>query len=172
MTSRPEGILRTGRLLIALARIGQVLTVLSVLGVIYVLVRIALPTLPDDQGAADVVVNAFREPSLALFNGWNLLRAAIYIWALDRIRLIGVSLLLFEPISMEVAEAVRRSLRALLLCGFSTLLAVDVAWDGARRIVPVDSVSYSVTWDLNWMAFYAVCLLCVCVLAIARILQE
>lgn len=167
-----ERIRRTARLLIVLARIGQALTVLGVLGVAYVLFRIALPALPDDQGAVDVLRNAFREPSIAFLNGWTLLRAAIYVWALERIRLIGVALMRFEPISTEVAAAVRRSVQALLLCGFSTLLAIDVAWRGPARIAPGESGAYSVTWELNWMAFYAVCLLCVCVLAIARILQE
>src|SRR3546814_1872839 len=103
--------------------------------------------------------------------GWYLLRASIYIWALERIRQIGTALLRFEPISTEVAEAVRRSAQALLLCGLSTLLAFDIA-SNARGIVPTDAITYSVSWDLNFMAFYAVCLLCVCVLAIARILRE
>ncbi len=167
-----ERIQGTARLLIVLARTGQALMILAVLSVGYVIFRIALPALPDDQGAVDVLRNAFREPSIAFFNGWTLLRAAIYIWALERIRLIGVALLRSEPISMEVAGAVRRSVQALLLCGFSTLLAVDVAWRSPVRIAPGDSGTYAVTWELNWMAFYAVCLLCVCVLAIARILKE
>lgn len=167
-----ERVRGTARLLIVLARIGQVLTISGVIGVAYVIFRIALPALPDDQGAVDVLRNAFREPAIAFLNGWTLLRAAIYVWALERIRLIGVALTRFEPISTEVADAVRRSAQALLLCGFSTLLAVDVAWHGPVRIAPDESGAYSVTWELNWMAFYAVCLLCVCVLAIARILKE
>lgn len=166
-----ERIPKTGRLLIVLARTGQALTALSVLGATYVLFRIALPALPPGQGAIDVLRNAFSEPAAAFVNGWYLLRAAIYIWALERIRLIGTALLRFEPISTEVATAVRRSVQALLLCGFSTLLAFNVE-SNARCIVPTDTVIYSVAWDLNFMAFYAVCLLCVCVFAIARILQE
>src|SRR3546814_4157059 len=107
MTSPRKLIPETGRLLIVLARAGQVLTAVSVLGVAWVLFRIALPALPNDQGAVDVLRNAFSESSMAFVNGWYLLRASIYIWALERIRQIGTALLRFEPISTEVAEAVR-----------------------------------------------------------------
>src|SRR3546814_4286918 len=78
---------------------------------------------------------------MAFVNGWYLLRASIYIWALERIRQIGTALLRFEPISTEVAEAVRRSAQALLLCGLSTLLAFDIA-SNARGIVPTDAITY------------------------------
>src|SRR3546814_4193273 len=108
---------------------------------------------------------------MAFVNGWYLLRASIYIWALERIRQIGTALLRFEPISTEVAEAVRRSAQALLLCGLSTLLTFNFA-SNARGIVPTDAITYSVSWDLIFMAFYSVCLLCVFVLAIDRILRE
>src|SRR3546814_8376597 len=120
MTAPRKLIPETGRLLIVLARAGQVLTSVIVLGVAWVLFRIALPALPNDQGAVDVLCNAFSESSMAFVNGWYLLRASIYIWALERIRQIGTALLRFEPISTEVAEAVRRSAQALLLCGLST----------------------------------------------------
>src|SRR3546814_16820312 len=98
-----------GLLLLVRARAGQVLTAVSGLGVAWVRFRIGLPALPNDQGAVDVLRNAFSESSMAFVNGWYPLRASIYIWALERIRQIGTALLRFEPISTEVAEAVRRS---------------------------------------------------------------
>src|SRR3546814_1554788 len=64
MTSPRKLIPETGRLLIVLARAGQVLTAVSVLGVAWVLFRIALPALPNDQGAVDVLRNAFSESSI------------------------------------------------------------------------------------------------------------
>src|SRR3546814_7185664 len=79
---------------------------------------------------------------MAFVNGWYLLRASIYIWALERIRQIGTALLRFEPISTEVAEAVRRSAQALLLCGLSPLLAFDIA-SNARGIVPTSSEEHT-----------------------------
>src|SRR3546814_18789425 len=108
---------------------------------------------------------------MAFVNGWYLLRASIYIGALERIRQIGTALLRFEPISTEVAEAVRRSAQALLLRGLSTLLAFDIA-SNARGLVPTDAITYSVRWDFNFIEFYAFCLLSVCVLAIAHLLRE
>src|SRR3546814_20218067 len=115
MPSPRKLIPETGRLLNVLARAGQVLTAVSVLGVAWVLFRIALTALPNDQGAVDVLRNAFSESSMTFVNGWYLLRASIYIWALERIRQIGTELLRFEPISTEVSEVVRRSAKALLL---------------------------------------------------------
>src|SRR3546814_16432921 len=78
MTSPRKLIPETGRLLIVLARAGQVLTAVSVLGVAWVLFRIALPALPNDQGAVDVLRHAFSESSMAFVNGWYLLRASLY----------------------------------------------------------------------------------------------
>lgn len=174
---------RTGHVLVVLARAGQLLTMFGALGIVYVLVRIQQPALPGNPGFTEttlfaVALNAFGQPATALVNGWALLCVAIYIWALERIRRIGVALLHHHPISHEVADSVRRSARALLLCGFSTLLHFDIAWKGSSGIVAwtgsdrIPPATYSIAWELNWMAFYAVCLLCVCVLAIARILQE
>jgi hypothetical protein len=127
--------------------------------------RIAQPWHPD---FADFLLRLFGEPVLALVNGWAALRAVAYLWALERIRRIGTALLRHGPISTEVADAVRRSVHALLLCGFSTLLQFELAWNGPLASV---AANHFPTWEFNWMAFYAVCLLCVCVLAIARILQ-
>jgi len=182
LQTQERRISRTGHLLVVLARAGQLLTVFGTLGIVYVLVRIQQPALPGHPGFAEtllkVALNAFGQPAIALVSGWALLCAAIYVWALERIRRIGVALLRHPPISREVADAVRRSARALLLCGLGTLLHFDiagkgssgvVAWTGSDRIPPA---AYSIDWELDWMAFYAVCLLCVCVLAIARILQE
>ena len=182
LQTQKRKISRTGHLLVVLARAGQLLTVLGTLGVAYLLVRIAQPALPGRPGFLEavfkVVLNSFGEPATAMVNAWGLLCVAIYIWTLERIRRIGVALLRHPPISSEVADAVHRSARALLLCGFSTLLQFDIAWKDSRGIVAwsdsdgIPAAAYSIAWDLNWMAFYAVCLLCVCVLAIARILQE
>lgn len=180
-TQEPR-ISKTGHLLVVMARAGQLLTVFGTLGIVYVLVRIQQPALPGHPGFSEallhVLLDNFGESAFALVTGWRLLCVAIYIWALERIRRIGVALLRHPPISHEVAVAVRRSARALLLCGFSTLLHFDIAWKGSSGIIAwtgsdrIPPAAYSVTWELNWMAFYAVCLLCVCVLAIARILEE
>src|SRR3546814_19638895 len=89
MTSPRKLIPETGRLLIVLARAGQVLTAVSVLGVAWVLFRIALPALPNDQGAVDVLRTAFSESSMAFVNGWYLLSASNYLWVLERVRPIG-----------------------------------------------------------------------------------
>lgn len=182
LQTQERRISRTGHLLVVLARAGQLLTVFGTLGIVYVLIRIQQPALPGHPGFLDalieVLLNNFGETAIALVNGWRLLCVAIYIWALERIRRIGVALLHHPPISHEVADSVRRSARALLLCGFSTLLHFDIAWKGSSGIVAwtgsdrIPPATYSIAWELNWMAFYAVCLLCVCVLAIARILQE
>jgi len=161
MASPHQRIINTGRLLVGLARTGQVLTILGVLALTYMLFRIAQPWYPDFR---DFLPRLFNEPALALVNGWGALCTAIYLWTLERIRLIGTTLQHHAPISAEVASAVRRSVPALLLCGFSTLLQFDLAWSG----VPASATA---TLKFNWMAFYAVCLLCVCVLVVARILQ-
>src|SRR3546814_11490184 len=104
MTSPRKLIPETGRLLIVLARAGQVLTAVSVLGVAWVLFRIALPALPNDQGAVDVLRNAFSESSMAFVNGWYLLRATIYIWALERTRQVGSAILRSAPIRTELGR--------------------------------------------------------------------
>src|SRR3546814_937785 len=97
MTSPRKLIPETGRLLIVLTRAGQVLTAVSVLGVAWVLFRIALPALPHDQGGVDVLRTAFSESSMAFVNGWYTLRAWTYFWCLERICQNGTALLRFEP---------------------------------------------------------------------------
>jgi hypothetical protein len=127
--------------------------------------RIAQPWHPDFP---EFLLRLFGEPALALVNGWGALRALAYLWALERMRRIGTALLHHGPISTEVADAVRQSARALLLCGFSVLLQLDLPRNDPPASVAVNHLP---SWEFNWMAFYAVCLLGVCVLAIAHILQ-
>ncbi len=162
MTPSQQRIQATARWLVVLARLGQVLTIASMLAVVHVMYRIARPWHP---GFIDFLSRLFDDPASAMVNGWGGLRVALYVWAFECIRRIGVSLSRYAPISPQVAEAVRGCAWSILLCGFGTLLQFDPIF-GPRPggVPPLD-------WEFNWMAFHAVCLLCVCVLVIARILH-
>ena len=162
MTLPQQGIRATARWLIVLARLGQVLTIAGMLSVLYVMYRIAQPWYP---GFIDFLSRLFDDPASAIVNGWGGLRVALYVWAFECIRRIGVSLSRHAPISPQVAEAVRGWAWSILLCGFGTLLQFDPAFG------PQPVGALPLNWQFHWMAFHAVCLLCVCVLVIARILH-
>lgn len=155
---------RNGRRLVALVRVGQVLTVLGAFLSPYLLYRIAEPV--THQSFPAFMQGMLKVPGLVAVNGWGIFKAIIFFWALDRIRLIGAALIHHSPISVNAAVAVRGTAYAWLIYAATTLFKLEL--EPRFGAAPAD---YSIGWSFDLTTFLVVCLLSSCVLTISRILD-
>lgn len=159
-----DRIKRNGRRLIAITRIGQVLTVLAIFLIPYFLYLIAEPI--THQSFPAFMAGMMEVPGLVAVNGWGVIKAIAFLWALDRIRLIGVALTHHSPISLEVAATVRQTAYAWLIYAATALFRLEL--EPRFGAVPAD---YNIDWSFDFQTFLVVCLLSSCVLTISRILD-
>lgn len=159
-----DKIKRHGRRLVAITRVGQVLTVLAVLLIPYLLYRIAEPI--TQQSFPAFMAGMMEVPGLIAVNGLGVIKAIAFIWALDRIRLIGVALIHHSPISLEVSAAVRVTAYAWLIYAATALFELELK--PRLDAIPAD---YNVDWSFDFLTFLVICLLSSCVLTISRILD-
>ena len=159
-----DQIKRYGRRLVAIVRLGQVLTLFGVLLTPYVLHRIAEPI--THESFAAFMRGMLEVPGLVAVNGWGMFKAIVFIWALDRIRLIGVALIHHSPISPEVSAAVRSTAFAWLVYAATALFKLEL--EPRFGVAPAD---YNIGWSFDLWTFLVVCLLSSCVLTISRILD-
>jgi hypothetical protein len=155
---------KNGRRLIALVRLGQVLTVLGAFLTPYVLYRIAEPV--THQSFLAFMQGMLKVPGLVAVNGWGIFKAIVFIWALDRIRLIGAALIHHSPISLDVVVAVRGTAYAWLIYAATALFKLEL--EPRFGVAPAD---YNVGWSFDLQTFLVVCLLSSCALTISRILD-
>lgn len=158
-----DEIKRNGRRLVAIVRVGQVLTLLAAFLTPYFLYRVAEPT--THQSFPAFMAGMLKVSGLVAVNGWGIFKAIAFIWALDRIRLIGVALVRHSPISLEVSTAVRRTAYAWLIYAATALFKLEL--EPRFGVAPAD---YNVGWSFDLQTFLVVCLLSSCVLTISRIL--
>ncbi|MEO8366003.1 MAG: hypothetical protein ABI538_07335 [Pseudoxanthomonas sp.] len=107
-----------------------------------------------------------KVPGLVAVNGWGIFKAIVFIWALDRIRLIGVALVQHFPISLEASAAVRRTAYAWLIYAATALLKPEL--EPRFGVTPAD---YNVAWSFDLHTVLVVGLLSGCALMISRILD-
>ena len=162
--SPADEIKRNGRRLVAVVRVGQALTILAAFSIPYVLYRIAEPI--THQSFLAFMGEMLGVPGLVAVNGWGLFKAVVFIWALDRIRLIGITLIHHSPISLEVSGAVRRTAYAWLIYAGTALLKPEL-----QPRFGVTPANYNVDWSFDLWTFLVACLLSSCVLVISRVLD-
>lgn len=162
--SPADAIRRNGLRLVAIVRVGQVLTLLAAFLTPYLLYRIAEP--PSHQSFPAFIGGMLKVPGLVAVNGWGIFQAMVFIWALDRIRLIGVALVRHSPISLEVSVAVRRTAYAWLTYAAAALFKLEL--EPRFGVPPAD---YNVAWSFDLQTFLVACLLSSCVLTLSRILD-
>ena len=155
---------KNGRRLVAIVRVGQVLTVLAAFLIPYLLYRIAEPI--THQSFPAFMEAMLKVPGLVAVNGWEIFKAIVFIWALDRIRLIGVALIHHSPISPEVAAAVRGTAYAWLIYAATALFKLELEPRFGAALS-----DYNIGWSFDLPTFLVVCLLSSCVLTISRILD-
>ena len=159
-----DQIKRNGRRLVAIVRLGQALTVLAALLIPYLLYRIAEPA--TQQSFLGFMSGMMKVPGLVAVNGSGIFKAVVFLWALDRIRLIGVALIHHPPISPEVSAAVRSTAFAWLAYAATALFKLQL--EPRFGAAPAD---YSIGWSFDLWTFLVICLLSSCVLTISRILD-
>lgn len=159
-----DKIKRNGRRLVALTRTGQILAVLAIFLTPYLLYRVAEPV--THQSFPAFMAEMMKVPGLVAVNGWALVKVAVFIWALDRIRLIGAALIHHSPISLEGSAAVRHTAYAWLIYAATALFKLEL--EPRFGVSPAD---YNVGWSFDLHTFLVVCLLSGCVLTISRILD-
>ena len=162
--SPADEIKRNGRRLVAIVRVGQALTVLTAVLIPYLLYRIAEPM--THQSFLAFMAGMLKVPGLVAVNGWGIFKAIVFIWALDRIRLIGVALIHHSPISLEASTAVRSTAYAWLIYAATALFKLEL--EPRFGVTPAD---YNVGWSFDPWTFLVVCLLSSCVLTISLILD-
>lgn len=160
-----DKIRKNGRRLSAIVRAAQGMTILMAFFVVpYMLYQIAEPA--THQSFTTFVAEMMEVPALVAVNSWALFQTAVFLWALDRIRLIGKTLVEHTPISLEVSGAVRHASYAWLIYAVTILFKLEM-----KPQFDLAPANYPVDWSFNLHAFLVACLLASCILIISRILD-